>query len=204
MHCPLAKTVDVKKTWATLVAKRWTCAAHDVHVICAERAMNFCPCPTRHQFSHKPLSTWSGYSTLRFRGLAKYCVFPIKTDVVVKWDSTLRFRGLPKYCVFTIKTHVTVKWKCFQFRKRKYIYFLSLKAFHFTVTWVLIVKTQYFATPRNRKVESHFTTTSFLIVKTQYFGSPRNRKVKTENIEVVRTQFLIVKKQYFGSRDIIN
>ena len=46
------------------------------------------------------------------------------------------------------------------------------------MTVVLIVKTQYFGSPRNRKVESHFTATSVLIVKTQYFGSPRNRKVK--------------------------
>ena len=46
------------------------------------------------------------------------------------------------------------------------------------MTPVLIVKTQYFGSPRNRKVNSHFTTTSVLIVKTQYFGSPRNRKVE--------------------------
>ena len=46
------------------------------------------------------------------------------------------------------------------------------------MTAVLIVKTQYFGSPRNRKVESHFTTTSVVIVKTQYLGSPRNRKVE--------------------------
>ena len=49
------------------------------------------------------------------------------------------------------------------------------------MTAVLIVKTQYIGSPRNRKVESHFTTTSVLIVKTQYFGSPRNRKVQNPN-----------------------
>ena len=67
------------------------------------------------------------------------------------------------------------------------------------MTVVLIVKTQYFGSPRNRKVESHFTTTSVLIVKTQYFGSPRNRKVKNLIIEDLWTSSLIVKTQYFGS-----
>ena len=41
---------------APMVNPYSTCS-YRVHVICAERAMNFCPCPTRHQFSHKPLST---------------------------------------------------------------------------------------------------------------------------------------------------
>ena len=67
------------------------------------------------------------------------------------------------------------------------------------MTAVLIVKTQYIGSPRNRKVESHFTTTSVLIVKTQYFGSPRNRKVKNLVIEDVWTLFLIVETRYFGS-----
>ena len=123
-------------------------------------------------------SSMTRFCTLRFRGLPKYCVFTIKTDVVVKWDSTLRFRGLPMYCVFTIKTAVIVKWDVFKERKYIYFQFLNWKHLHFTMTVVLIVKTQYFGSPRNRKVESHFTTTSVLIVKTQYFGSPRNRKVK--------------------------
>ena len=67
------------------------------------------------------------------------------------------------------------------------------------MTAVLIVKTQYIGSPRNRKVESHFTTTSFLIVRTQHFGSPRNHKVKGPTIEDVRTSFLIVETQYLGS-----
>ena len=76
---------------------------------------------------------------------------------------------------------------------------LSLKPSHFTTTWVLIVKTQYFETSRNRKVESHFTTTSVLIVKTQYFESPRNHKVKSPIIEDVWTSLLVIKTQCFES-----
>ena len=38
---------------------------------------------------------------------------------------------------------------------------------HFTVTLVLIVKTEYFAAPRNRKVEHQFQRDQFLVGKSQ-------------------------------------
>ena len=104
----------------------YACAVYVITSACVRRP---CSSQLRHcnaknfRLLLKPLilllnthSAWSKHSTLRCRGLTHYCVFTIKTSLIVKWHSTLRFRGLTKYCVFPIKTSLIVKWKAFQLR----------------------------------------------------------------------------------------